>query len=102
LRTDLKQKIQNHFSGNYQTFYSKYLKDVKKAGGSEYQALCPFHEDGNPDATKKGTPFISMRKLMALTIEEITQRYLKVLPQTSISRGKSEKSESSRFMTIRT
>ncbi len=43
----MKQKIQNHFSGNYQTFYSKYLKDVKKAGGSEYQALCPFPSHGD-------------------------------------------------------
>ena len=40
--------IQDYFKGNYQTFYSKYLTKVKKIGGDEYQATCPFHEDKNP------------------------------------------------------
>lgn len=40
--------IQNYFKGNYLTFYSKYLTKVKKIGGDEYKALCPFHEDKEP------------------------------------------------------
>jgi len=45
----LKETIQNYFKGNYRTFYEKYLPDVKKAGGDEYKARCPFpgHEDRN-------------------------------------------------------
>jgi len=44
----LKKTIQNHFQGNYQAFYEKYLPDVKKIGGEEYKATCPFHEDKEP------------------------------------------------------
>ena len=44
----MKETIQNHFQGNYQTFYSKYLTKAKKIGGNEYKALCPFHEDKEP------------------------------------------------------
>jgi len=44
----MKEAIQNHFQGNYHTFYSKYLSNVKRIGGDEYQALCPFHEDTKP------------------------------------------------------
>lgn len=44
----MKQTIQNRFQKNYQTFYAKYLPGVKKIGGQEYQALCPFHEDTKP------------------------------------------------------
>jgi hypothetical protein len=40
--------IQNYFKGNYLTFYSKYLTKVKKLGGDEFKALCPFHEDKEP------------------------------------------------------
>ena len=45
----MKEIIQNHFKGNYQTFYSRYLPGIKKAGGDEYKARCPFpnHEDVN-------------------------------------------------------
>ena len=44
----MKNKIQNHFQGNYESFYGKYLQGVKKIGGDEHKALCPFHEDTNP------------------------------------------------------
>ena len=44
----MKDTIQNHFKGNWYGFYSKYLLGVKKIGGQEFQALCPFHEDSNP------------------------------------------------------
>ncbi|MEJ2731692.1 MAG: CHC2 zinc finger domain-containing protein, partial [Deltaproteobacteria bacterium] len=43
----MKQQILNHFNGNYSTFYKKYLQKVKSIGKSEYQALCPFHDDTN-------------------------------------------------------
>ena len=45
----MKETIQNHFQSNYRTFYEKYLPDVKRAGGNEYKARCPFgsHEDRN-------------------------------------------------------
>ena len=45
----MKKTIQNHFQDNYRTFYEKYLPDVKKSGGDEYKARCPFpnHEDRN-------------------------------------------------------
>jgi hypothetical protein len=44
----MKEKINNHFQNNYRAFYEKYLQSVKKVGGHEYQALCPFHEDTKP------------------------------------------------------
>ena len=44
----MKEIIESHFKGNYQAFYSKYLTSIKKVGGNEYQAPCPFHEDRNP------------------------------------------------------
>ena len=46
----MKHKIQNHFQGNYKAFYQKYLPDVKKIGGAEYKAPCPFpsHDDKKP------------------------------------------------------
>lgn len=44
----MKAKIENHFRDNYHTFFDKYLTGVKKIGGNEYQALCPFHADTNP------------------------------------------------------
>ena len=43
-----KQEVLQHFSGNYQSFYGKYLKDIKKIGGDERKALCPFHEEKEP------------------------------------------------------
>jgi hypothetical protein len=44
----VKEEIQNHFQGNYHQFYEKYLVNVKKIGGQEYQAICPFHDDKRP------------------------------------------------------
>jgi hypothetical protein len=44
----MKNKIQDYFQGSYRTFYEKYLPSVRRIGGDEYKALCPFHEDGNP------------------------------------------------------
>jgi hypothetical protein len=44
----LKETIQNYFQSNYRTFYEKYLPDVKKIGGEEYKARCPFHDDNEP------------------------------------------------------
>ena len=44
----MKQQIENRFQGSWSDFYGKYLQQVRKIGGHEYQALCPFHEDSNP------------------------------------------------------
>ena len=44
---DIKGIIQNHFKGNHERFYSKYLPEAKKVG-REYQALCPFHNEKKP------------------------------------------------------
>jgi len=43
-----KEAIRSRFQGKYDQFYSKYLPQLKKIGGQEYQALCPFHEDTKP------------------------------------------------------
>lgn len=56
----MKQKIENYFRGNYLSFYEKYLPSVKKIGGDEFSAICPFHEDSNPSLSfndQKGTYF---------------------------------------------
>jgi len=58
--SDMKEKIESHFKGNYKAFYEKYLTEVKKIGGDEFQSLCPFHEDSNPSLNfndQKGTYF---------------------------------------------
>lgn len=44
----MRETIQNYFQGNYHAFYSKYLSNVKRIGGDEHQAICPFHEDTKP------------------------------------------------------
>lgn len=44
----MKEIIQNHFHGNYNLFYSKYLPSTKRIGGQEYRAICPFHQDTKP------------------------------------------------------
>jgi hypothetical protein len=44
----VKEKIHQHFKGDYLRFYSKYLPNLKRIGGQEFQALCPFHEDTKP------------------------------------------------------
>ena len=43
-----KEEVFQQFSGNFQAFYGKYLKSIKKIGGDEHQAICAFHEDTNP------------------------------------------------------
>lgn len=54
------QSVREHFTGNYNQFYSKYLPKVKHIGGDEYIALCPFHDDTKPSFNfnkVKGTYF---------------------------------------------
>lgn len=56
----MKDKIQQHFKGDYLQFYSKYLPNPKRIGGQEYEALCPFHEDTKPSFNfnnERGTYF---------------------------------------------
>jgi hypothetical protein len=43
-----REAISQHFQGDFHSFYSKYLPKIKAAGGNEYQALCPFHDDTDP------------------------------------------------------
>jgi len=44
-----KKAITDHFTGRYQEFFAKYLPaGIKKIGGDEWQARCPFHDDKNP------------------------------------------------------
>lgn len=46
---DNKETIKQHFTGQWDRLYAKYLPGpIKKIGGHEYQATCPFHEDHNP------------------------------------------------------
>ena len=40
-----KKDILAHFGGDFTPFYSKYLQSVKRIGGQEFKALCPFHEE---------------------------------------------------------
>lgn len=49
-----KQAVRRHFEGDYQKFYGKYMPDVKKISGDEYQAKCPFHDDRNPSFNFSG------------------------------------------------
>jgi 5S rRNA maturation endonuclease (ribonuclease M5)/uncharacterized protein YerC len=44
----MKEAIKNNFAGSYETFFKKYLPDAKKAGGNEYKAICPFHDEKDP------------------------------------------------------
>jgi len=46
----MKNKIRNHFNGNYKPFFEKYLSGKMFKGGKEggYKALCPFHDDKDP------------------------------------------------------
>jgi len=39
--------VLDYFKNNYEVFYSKYLTKVKKIGGEEYKARCPFHNDSD-------------------------------------------------------
>ncbi len=43
-----KEDILGYFGNDFLPFYQKYLPSLKLIGGSEYAALCPFHEDKNP------------------------------------------------------
>jgi 5S rRNA maturation endonuclease (ribonuclease M5) len=43
-----KQAIETHFGGNYYTFYSRFLPNLKKSGTKGLKALCPFHDDHKP------------------------------------------------------
>ena len=40
--------VKDHFQGNYESFYEKYLPKIQKIGGDEYKAVCPFHNDTEP------------------------------------------------------
>ena len=46
----MKDKLKNHFRGNYKSFFEKYLSDVQKIGSkaNEFKAICPFHKDTDP------------------------------------------------------
>jgi len=44
----MKDKIKNHFAGNFLPFFEKYLPGAKQIGGNEHKALCLFHEDTDP------------------------------------------------------
>jgi hypothetical protein len=43
-----KQSIENHYRGDYQPFYARYLPDLKKGSDDQLKAACPFHKDNNP------------------------------------------------------
>jgi len=80
----MKQKIQNHFTNNYKAFYGKYLPEIKKVGGNEYAALCPFHDDKKPSFNfdshtgqyychgcgKKGDPIHFYAKIKSLNTKQ--------------------------------
>lgn len=46
----MKKQILNHFAGNFQSFYKKYLPEIKKRSKNESVALCPFpdHKEKKP------------------------------------------------------
>ena len=50
----MKKAIHSYFQENYQLFYGKYLPQVKKIGGVEFVAICPFHDDKNPSFNFNG------------------------------------------------
>ncbi len=53
-----KDTIESRFRGDWVGFYEKYLPSIKKAGGDEYKALCPWHDDHKPSLginASKGT-----------------------------------------------
>ena len=45
-----KQTIENHFTGNYQPFYWRYLPKLQRSG-DELKAICLFHTDTDPSFT---------------------------------------------------
>ena len=44
----MREKILAYFHGDFRPFYEKYLPEIKRIGGSEFMAICPFHNDENP------------------------------------------------------
>lgn len=44
----MKDRIINHFQGNFKPFFDKYLPETQKIGGNERKAICPFHNDTEP------------------------------------------------------
>jgi len=44
----MKDRIKSYFNGNYLPFYKRYLSNLKKGKGAEYQSLCCFHDEKNP------------------------------------------------------
>jgi len=50
----MKDAILGHFNGQWEMFYGRYLQQIKPAGGSEYKAPCPFHDDADPSLSLNG------------------------------------------------
>lgn len=111
----MKDKILNHFSGNFRPFYEKYLPEIKKSGKSESVALCPFHEETTPSFTfssqngmyycfgcnQKGDIFHFHAKRNALDIQRDFPKILKVIADDfsipfSNTNSKSVKSKSAK------
>ena len=101
-----KADIFRHFSGDFAPFYSKYLQSVKKIGGQEYKALCPFHDEKNASfnfnaqtgqyfchgCTKKGDIFHFYAKLNSLNTQNDFPKILNGIAQDfSISNGQKVK-----------
>ncbi len=90
-----KDRIEKHFTGNWQAFYGKYLQGIKKLGGAEYQALCPFHQESKPSfnfnnetglyfchgCNKKGNPLHFFAKLHGLNDKKDFPKILKGIAQ---------------------
>jgi hypothetical protein len=43
----MKKDILQHFHGDYRSFFEGYLGELTKAG-TQYRAICPFHDDHRP------------------------------------------------------
>lgn len=44
----LKEEILDHFAGDFERFYRKYLPETQKASASQRKAICPFHKEEEP------------------------------------------------------
>lgn len=51
----MREQIIKYFNGNYLPFFEKYLEKIKPGKGSEFSALCPFHDDNNPSLSFNGS-----------------------------------------------